>query len=471
MTSQSNTISFLVSQKGKPVLVKDNFIYKLNKTTNSTKYYRCADPNFTVTFHTDINDVLVKVKGDHSHPPEPDEIEIRKFKQHLKQRAIQETVPIPKIYDEESSRFCLTSLSIAILPAQREIAGSLNKSRRLQTSVIPDSQTLDIPEFYSKTLKNEPFLCIDKFIRRKTRILVFASRQQLTLLFESSIIFMDGTFSASPSIFDQIYSLHGIKYEKCFACAFGLLPDRKKPTYKFLFQELKNLATEMNLCFNPVTIMSDFETGLAEAIHSEFPNCNHVGCFFHFTQAVYRHIQTLGVSQEYNNNEEVRLICRKLMALSLLPLHLVIQSFDDLFELILQAPSNKFDLLKPLFNYFDNYWIKQVDLKKWNVFGLEIRTNNNAEGFHNRLNARLSKSHPNIWTFIKCIQGEQNRFNHLMIQMKGGLSSRQKTARTLAIQQRLNTLYLRHEKGDISDSELFEGLSYVVAKNMVSKKK
>ncbi|CAF2114078.1 unnamed protein product [Rotaria magnacalcarata] len=305
MTSHLNTISFLVSQKGKPVSVKDNFIYKLNKTTNSTKYYRCAEQSCTVTLHTDLNDVLVKVKGDHSHPPEPDEIEIRKFKQNLKQRAIQETVPIPKIYDEESSRFCLTSLSIAILPAQREIAGSLNKSRRLQTPVIPDSQTFDIPEVYSKTLKNEPFLCIDKFIRRKTRVLVFASREQLTLLFESSIIFMDGTFSASPSIFDQVYSLHGIKYQQCF---------------------------------------------------------------------------------------------------------------------------------------------------------------------HNRLNARLSKSHPNIWTFIKCIQGEQNRFNHLMIQMKGGLSSRQKTARTLAIQQRLNTLYLRHEKGDTSDSELFEGLSYVVAKNMVSKK-
>ncbi|CAF5134618.1 unnamed protein product, partial [Rotaria magnacalcarata] len=223
----------------------------------------CAEQSCTVTLHTDLNDVLVKVKGDHSHPPEPDEIEIRKFKQNLKQRAIQETVPIPKIYDEESSRFCLTSLSIAILPAQREIAGSLNKSRRLQTPVIPDSQTFDIPEVYSKTLKNEPFLCIDKFIRRKTRLLVFTSREQLTLLFESSIIFMDGTFSASSSIFDQVYSLHGIKYQQCFACAFGLLSDRKKPTYKFLFQELKNLAAEMNLCFNPITIMSDFETGLA----------------------------------------------------------------------------------------------------------------------------------------------------------------------------------------------------------------
>jgi hypothetical protein len=48
-------------------------------------------------------------------------------------------------------------------------------------------------------------------------------------------------------------------------------------------------------------------------------------------------------------------------------------------------------------------------------------------GYHNRLNSRISKCHPNIWAFIRGIQGEGNRFNHLLIQMKGGLAARQKT--------------------------------------------
>ncbi|CAF4154360.1 unnamed protein product, partial [Rotaria sp. Silwood2] len=90
---------------------------------------------------------------------------------------------------------------------------------------------------------------------------------------------------------------------------------------------------------------------------------------------------------------------------------------------------------------------------------------------HNRLNSRLPKSHPNIWTFIKCIQGEENRFNHLMIQMKAGLSTRPKTAKTQAIQQRLDTLYARYNNSETGATELFDELSYVVAKNISSKKK
>jgi hypothetical protein len=68
------------------------------------------------------------------------------------------------------------------------------------------------------------------------------------------------------------------------------------------------------------------------------------------------------------------------MAIALLPLSLVQQAFDDLYDVILQLSSTKYDSLKPLFEYFENYWIKTVDLKRWNVYGLNIRTNNNAEG-------------------------------------------------------------------------------------------
>ncbi len=92
-------------------------------------------------------------------------------------------------------------------------------------------------------------------------------------------------------------------------------------------------------------------------------------------------------------------------------------------------------------------------------------------GYHNRLNSRISKSHPNIWTFIRCIQGEENRFNHLLIQMKGGLAARPQTKKTQAIQQRIDNLYARYDNKEVTSAELLEGLSFVVAKNSKSKKK
>ncbi|CAF3423018.1 unnamed protein product [Rotaria sp. Silwood2] len=122
MTTVSKTLSVIFSQKGKPLLVMDNFVFKLNKTTNTKKYYRCENPQCTMTLRTDINDVLIRTKDHHNHPPEPEQIEVRKLKHVIKERAKNETTPKPKIYDEETARFCLTSLAIAIVPSQREIS-------------------------------------------------------------------------------------------------------------------------------------------------------------------------------------------------------------------------------------------------------------------------------------------------------------------------------------------------------------
>jgi hypothetical protein len=92
-------------------------------------------------------------------------------------------------------------------------------------------------------------------------------------------------------------------------------------------------------------------------------------------------------------------------------------------------------------------------------------------GYHNRLKSRIAKYHPNIWAFIKCIQGEENIFHHLLIQMKGDVSARSKTKKTQAVQDRIDTLYLPFQNKDINSEELLEGLSYVVAKNIKAKKK
>ena len=46
-----------------------------------------------------------------------------------------------------------------------------------------------------------------------------------------------------------------------FPCVFGLLPNRQKSTYRFMFNELKLIALQMQLNSAPKTIMSDFESG------------------------------------------------------------------------------------------------------------------------------------------------------------------------------------------------------------------
>ena len=142
---------------------------------------------------------------------------------------------------------------------------------------------------------------------------------QLKMLFSAETILMDGTFSACPKIFDQVYTIHSIRFEQSFPCVFGLLPNRFKSNYQFLFSKLKAIAAQMSMTFEPKTIMSDFEPALMNIRKGEFEQANHTSCYFHFTQAVYRAIQRFGLSSSYTDDEAVKHFCRQLMALPLLP--------------------------------------------------------------------------------------------------------------------------------------------------------
>ncbi|CAF4988140.1 unnamed protein product, partial [Rotaria socialis] len=71
------------------------------------------------------------------------------------------------------------------------------------------------PEPFTKTLHDDDFLIVDKMITRRQRILLFASREQLKMLLDADTILMDGTFSTCPSMFDQVYTIHAVKYDQC----------------------------------------------------------------------------------------------------------------------------------------------------------------------------------------------------------------------------------------------------------------
>ena len=64
-------------------------------------------------------------------------------------------------------------------------------------------------------MRNEKFLIVDKMITRRQRIIIFASNDQLKVLFNAEEILMDGTFSTCPKMFDQVYTIHAIKHEQC----------------------------------------------------------------------------------------------------------------------------------------------------------------------------------------------------------------------------------------------------------------
>jgi hypothetical protein len=71
------------------------------------------------------------------------------------------------------------------------------------------------------------------------------------------------------------------------------------------------------------------------------------------------------------------------LARALMPVSFALQAYDmmifSLYDSILESSSTKFNVFKPLFDYFENQWIKKVNIQRWNVYGIKMRTNNNAE--------------------------------------------------------------------------------------------
>lgn len=92
--------------------------------------------------------------------------------------------------------------------------------------------------------------------------------------------FCDGTFSVTPPIFTQLYTIHGVYYSNVVPSVYVLLPDKKEQSYRRMFEALKSLKP--NLC--PKTIMVDYEKTAINAIKTEFSSSEINGCFFHMSQ-------------------------------------------------------------------------------------------------------------------------------------------------------------------------------------------
>ncbi|CAF0853045.1 unnamed protein product, partial [Didymodactylos carnosus] len=148
MSINTSAIYFLDSNKGYRQLIRDDFIYKCNKQTTSKICWICKTKNCKAKVHTDPNDNFLSSSGDHNRLLEPEDFEVQCFRKILKDRVINETAPISKLYAEEIAKTQFSSETLA----------RLNQARRQLTSVLPASASFDIPDCYQITATGEIFL-------------------------------------------------------------------------------------------------------------------------------------------------------------------------------------------------------------------------------------------------------------------------------------------------------------------------
>ena len=153
----------------------------------------------------------------------------------------------------------------------------------------PELIARKVPKFENK--KNGLIASRRKDIPKLPKILSKASRWHL-----------DDTFKSAPTLFYQNYTIHGLYDEEMYNCGYILLKNKKKDIFHRAFDNLKQFAVKENYILFPKLVLLDYEKASILAMQEVFPECEVIGCYFHFIQALWKNIQSKGLTFEYRND-------------------------------------------------------------------------------------------------------------------------------------------------------------------------
>ena len=128
---------------------------------------------------------------------------------------------------------------------------------------------------------------------------------------------------------------------------------------------------QMGLVMNPQYVVLDFELAAHNAWTAARPgNPPQIrGCFFHFSQCLWRKLQNLQLQQLYNNDVEFRLWAKSMLALPLLPTYEVEVAFQHLSQ---TAPLDMAATIPEFLQYMETHWINDATatfrIPVWNHF-------------------------------------------------------------------------------------------------------
>jgi len=188
----------------------------------------------------------------------------------------------------------------------------------------------------------------------KNRFLIFSTEKNLSILQDCEDIFSDGTFSITPNLFEQLYSIHGNVHGSIFPLVYVLMPSKKQHLYEEALTEIRKLAPN----FNPHTIMTDFEKASINAYENIFTGISHRGCFFHLSQCIWRRLQRISEARKrYCSDPDFARNCHMIGALAFVPPEDVVTAFEKLEQSDFIAEN---DCLMELLCYFEANYIGKV---------------------------------------------------------------------------------------------------------------
>lgn len=365
-------------------------------------------------------------------------------------------------------------------PCEENTKRSLRYHRR--TPAMPEHlHDFTLPDEWKETLGPNPqqFLLYDNGPEAISRIIAFATAEDLRRLAAAETIYMDGNFKMAPAQFTQVYVIRVPFNTIHVSCVYALLQKKTRSVYSELFDVIVDRITRLEMNLNVKTVVTDFEDAVLRAVSASFGReVETKGCFYHLTQSTWRKIQQLSLTEHYHSDLEFRRFCSMLDGLAFLPTEEVKEGMEHLKTV---TPAEAAELM----DYFDanfsgSYRGQQLENSQgvrlrvvppmyptaiWNVHEATLdgnsRTNNICEGWNNKFSNLVGHHHPSVWKCIQWFQKEHATVDTVVQQDLIGTASKQRNKRNaMQLQKRLRRLCQDRVEGRKSIPEFLEGIGH-----------
>lgn len=339
---QSRCKDKLVREVGMLLITSQNHRFRMDKSKklkddkSARKYWRCTNTGCKSRYVT-TEDWYCSINVC-QHPANAAKIAVEKVIQEVGRQMTSTT----GISTRDARGRIAAELKDDVL--RMEISKIKTLSRRLnriskKAVVEVDNTPFSFESVRTKTGKK--FL-LERLDEDDRDTVILSSPDQLAILKDATVWAMDGTFSTLPVPWKQLYIIHGFKGEgeslTCFPLVYILMKRRCQNDYLAIFKVIINRLEGST----PHSVIIDQELAVRNALTKLMPDAKVFLCWFHFKQAIFRKIKSLGLAQLYNAEYMAAHLFKSYAALAFLkPEHISI-AFDELVN----RKTEDVDLLK-----------------------------------------------------------------------------------------------------------------------------
>jgi len=396
------------TSKSKPRLVSShNHVYNFKKTLkNGQTVWQCSVRNkkvYCTAVVKQLDDMFVPGSVEHKCTPNAGAISGAKVRSQIQETAKSDTHSSgSEIVNKAIKANFPPTAPTDSLPQYASLVRGANRRRqgdrpqnpadldfKVQNSAIPDD-----------------FLRGDIKVGQKRHFLFYTDNTK-EYMAAAKEWYIDGTFKSVGPPFTQLWSIHVFLQHgesvKQVPVAFALMSGASTDDYKAVLERIINDVPVPELS----NVILDFERAAWSAVHTVLPQVTCKGCHFHWTQAIWRKVQSLGLAADYMEKTQVQKFVRRLMCLPFLPHEHIAPMFVNIISL--DTPANPMPLLlRQLFDYIQRTWIYSSvwPPESWSQFQRSVRTNNDCEGWHRRLNQKIHRHNLPFYQLIAVLHSE-----------------------------------------------------------------